>query len=126
MIRMCVRLRELQSRLLLHTALAGTVLLLLPAASAAQRGASGPPEHGAVESINDGPNPYETIRDWGALPDGRSWGSVSAVNVDIDGVHIWAGDRCGVNSCAESDLDPIVKLDANGNVVQAFGGGLIH
>ena len=42
---------------------------------------------------------------------------MSAVNVDIDGVHIWAGDRCGVNSCAESDLDPIVKLDANGNVV---------
>ena len=51
---------------------------------------------------------------------------MSAVNVDIDGVHIWAADRCGVNSCAESDLDPIVKLDAAGNVVTAFGGGLIH
>ena len=34
--------------------------------------------------------------------------------------------RCGVNSCAESDLDPIVRLDADGNVVTAFGGGLIH
>ena len=93
-------------RLLQHAALAGAVLLLLPAAAAAQRGASGPPEHAAVDPINDGPNPYETIRDWGTLPDGRSWGSVSAVNVDIDGVHIWAGDRCGVNSCAESDVDP--------------------
>ena len=93
-------------RLLQHAALAGAVLLLLPAAAAAQRGASGPPEHAAVDPINDGPNPYETIRDWGTLPDGRSWGSVSAVNVDIDGVHIWAADRCGVNSCAESDVDP--------------------
>ena len=113
-------------RLLQHAALAGAVLLLLPAAAAAQRGASGPPEHAAVDPINDGPNPYETIRHWGTLPDGRSWGSVSAVNVDIDGVHIWAGDSCGVNSCAQSDVDPIVKLDADGNVVTAFGGGLIH
>ena len=109
----------------LHVTLACAVLLL-PAAAAAQRGASGPPEHADVEPINDRPNPYVAIRDWGALPDGRTWGSVSAVNVDIDGVHIWAADRCGVNSCAESDLDPIVKLDADGNVVRAFGGGLIH
>ncbi len=114
------------NRFLLHAGLAGAVLVSLPATAAAQRGASGPPEHAAVEPVNDRPNPYETIRNWGTLPDGRSWGSVSAVNVDIDGVHIWAGDRCGVNSCAESDLDPIVKLDADGNVVQAFGGGLIH
>lgn len=50
---------------------------------------------------------------------------MSAVHVDVDGVHIWAADRCGANSCAESDLDPIVKLDPDGNVVQSFGGGLI-
>ena len=96
-----------------------------PEAAAAPRGASGPPEHAAVEPVNDRPNPYETLRDWGTLPDGRTWGSVSAVNVDVDGVHIWAGDRCGTNSCAESDVDPIVKLDPDGNVVQSFGAGLI-
>ena len=110
----------------LHISLACAVLTLLPATAAAQRGATGPPEHADVDPVNDGRNPYATIRDWGTLPDGRTWGSVSAVNVDIDGVHIWAADRCGVNSCAESDLDPIVKLDAAGNVVAAFGGGLIH
>ncbi len=33
--------------------------------------------------------------------------------------------RCGVNSCAGSDADPIVKLDPDGNVVQSFGAGLI-
>ena len=106
-------------------ALAGALLLLSPAAALAQRGQSGPAEHADVEPVNDLPNPYETVRDWGTLPDGRSWGSVSAVNVDVDGVHVWAGDRCGVNSCAESDVDPIVKLDPDGNVVQSFGAGLI-
>lgn len=91
----------------------------------AQRGTSGPAEHADVEPVNHLPNPYETVRDWGVLPDGRSWGSVSAVNIDVDGIHIWAGDRCGANSCALSDVDPIVKLDPDGNVMTAFGGGLI-
>ena len=105
----------------------GAVALLAftPGVTMAQRGQSGPPEHANVEAVNDLPNPYETHRDWGTLPDERSWGSVSAVNVDIDGRHIWAGDRCGVNSCAESDVDPIVKLDPDGNVVTSFGAGLI-
>ena len=95
----------------------------LPAA--AQRGTSGPPEHANVKPVNHLPNPYETVRDWGTLPNGRSWGSVSAVNIDVDGIHVWAGDRCGTNSCAESNVDPIVKLDPDGNVVAAFGAGLI-
>ena len=75
--------------------------------------------------INNLPNPYETVRNWGILPDGRKWGSVSAVNVDIDGRSIWAGDRCGTNSCAGSTVDPIVKLDPSGKVVKAFGAGLV-
>ena len=68
---------------------------LAPAAVLAQRGATGPAEHAEVEPVNHLPNPYETVRSWGTLPDGRTWGSVSAVNVDVDGRHIWAGDRCG-------------------------------
>ena len=98
---------------------------LVPQVAAAQRGASGPAEHAAVEPVNHLPNPYETVRNWGTLPDGRTWGSVSAINVDIDGIHIWAADRCGTNSCAESNVDPIVKLDPDGNVVESFGAGLI-
>ena len=118
---------RLDGRRLLPVAVAAAILILLaPGSAAAQRGATGPSEHASVDPINEGENPYRTIRDWGTLPDGRTWGSVSAVEVDIDGVHIWAGDRCGANTCAESDLDPIVKLDPDGNVVQAFGGGLLH
>lgn len=106
------------------TTLAVTVIVFVPGTSLAQRGARGPAEHANVEPINNLPNPYETVRDWGTLPDGRRWGSVSAVNVDIDGIHIWAADRCGANSCAESNVAPIVKLDPSGNVVQAIGAEL--
>jgi sugar lactone lactonase YvrE len=50
---------------------------------------------------------------------------VSAVHVDIDGKHIWAGDRCGANACVGSTVDPIVKLDPNGKVVASLGAGQI-
>lgn len=105
--------------------LATLALCLLSGAALAQRGAVQPPEHANQEPVNHLPNPYETQRDFGTLPDGRNWGSVSAVNIDIDGVHVWAGDRCGSNSCATSSVDPIVKLDPQGNVVQSFGADLI-
>ena len=73
--------------------------------------------------INDLPNPYSSIDGWGKLPDGREWGSTAGVDIDPDG-SLWAIDRCGGNSCAGSDLDPIVKFDAAGNVTAAIGGGL--
>lgn len=79
---------------------------------------------GQVQPINGLPNPYEMLRDFGRLPDGRKWGSVSGIHVDIDGKHIWAADRCGTNSCAGSTVNPIVKLDPNGNVVAQFGAGI--
>jgi DNA-binding beta-propeller fold protein YncE len=50
---------------------------------------------------------------------------VSAVHVDADGKHIWAGDRCGGNVCLDSKVDPMVKLDSTGKVVQSFGAGQI-
>jgi len=93
--------------------------------SAPPRGASGPPEHAKVAPINHLPNPYETVRNFGTLPDGRTWGSVSAIHVDPDGKHIWVGDRCGANSCAGSTVNPIVKMDPSGKVVQSFGAGII-
>jgi sugar lactone lactonase YvrE len=110
------------------TAMSVPVILALAVAAMpamGQRGAIGPAEHADVTPINDRPNPYETQRDFGTLPDGRSWGSVSALHVDTDGKHIWAADRCGANACVGSDLDPIVRMDPDGNVVTSFGAGLI-
>ncbi|MDP6414230.1 MAG: hypothetical protein QGG54_04250 [Gammaproteobacteria bacterium] len=114
---------------LLKTGLAGVILSLLSATVLAQPGSMAvtgqPAAHAGQQPVNSLPNPYVTQRSFGSLPDGRRWGSVSAVNVDVDGVHIWAGDRCGTNSCATSDVDPIVKLDPNGRVVAMLGAGQI-
>jgi hypothetical protein len=116
---------EFRARLLLGAGLAGVVISLFSGSALAQRGALQPAAHAGQQPINHLPNPYETQRNFGTLPDGRNWGSVSAVNIDIDGVHVWAGDRCGTNSCATSDVDPMVKLDPSGRVVASFGAGQI-
>ena len=89
-------------------------------AASAQVGAGG----SDAEPVNDRPNPYETIEDYFTLPEGRTWGSPSAVDVDIDGTSIWVGERCGANGCADSDLPVVLKFDADGNVVTSFGGGM--
>ena len=52
-----------------------------------------------ISPTNDLPNPYQTIVGWAKLPDGRTWGSTSAVEIDKDGKSIWVGERCGANAC---------------------------
>ena len=75
---------------------------------------------------NDAPNPYETITGWAKLPEGRTWGSTSAVEIDKDGVSIWVAERCQANSCTGSNLPAILKFDANGNLVKSFGAGILN
>jgi sugar lactone lactonase YvrE len=72
---------------------------------------------------NDAPNPYRTVTGWPRLPDGRKWGSTAGVDVGPDG-NVWAYDRCGANSCADSPLDPILEFDKSGKVIKHFGAGL--
>jgi hypothetical protein len=77
---------------------------------------------------NDLPNPYETIEGFLKLPEGRTWGSASAVHIDIDGTSVWVAERCtgNTNACViNSHLDPVMKFDANGDLVTSFGAGLI-
>ena len=66
--------------LLLSAAVLTAGAVHVAAQQASPRGASAPPEHAKVTPINNLPNPYETVRNFGTLPDGRSWGSVSAVS----------------------------------------------
>jgi len=75
---------------------------------------------------NDLPNPYQTIAGWAKLPEGRTWGSTSAVDIDKDGVSIWVAERCQTNSCTGSNLPSILKFDANGNLVKQFGEGMLN
>tara|TARA_Y100001949_G_scaffold166253_1_gene162717 strand:+ start:1799 stop:2818 length:1020 start_codon:yes stop_codon:yes gene_type:complete len=83
----------------------------------------------AVENVsaqNQAPNPYRTVEGvWAPLPDGRSWGSTSAVEVSPDGETIWALDRCGENTCVgHDDLDTVFQFDKDGNLLTRFGAGM--
>lgn len=74
---------------------------------------------------NDYPNPYRTDAAFFQLPAGRTMGSTSAVATDSKG-NIWVADRCGVNSCSDSKLDPIMMFDPSGRFVRSFGGGMFN
>ena len=86
---------------------------------------------GDAKPTNSSPNPYETVAGWAKLPDGRTWGSTSAVEIDKDGKSIWVGERCGQNTCLDratgqmSSLPSVLKFDASGKVVKSFGGGTL-
>lgn len=76
-----------------------------------------------LEPVNNAPNPYTSVDGWAQLPDGREWGSTAGVDIDPDGLHLWAIDRCGSNSCAGQEMHPIVKINQQGQVVAQLGGG---
>jgi DNA-binding beta-propeller fold protein YncE len=77
-----------------------------------------------IAPTNDLPNPFRTVEGWAKMPEGRTWGATSAVAIDPDGVSVWVAERCGANSCLDSNLDIILKFDANGNVVTSFAPGV--
>ena len=58
-------------------------------------------------------------------------GAVGDVTTDPDGEHIWAVVRCDAtapgrfgNECLDSDLDPVLKFNLEGHVVESFGSGM--
>ncbi len=77
-----------------------------------------------------GPSPFRTVDGWAKLPGGREMGAVGDVTIDPDGEHVWAVVRCDAgperfgNECLDSNLDPVIKFDSDGNVVESFGGGM--
>jgi DNA-binding beta-propeller fold protein YncE len=64
------------------------------------------------------------------MPEGRTWGSTSAVDIDKDGKSIWVAERCGANRCVNqqtgevSPLDIVLKFDESGRLVKSFGAGM--
>ena len=73
---------------------------------------------------NSSPNPYRSIENAAKMPPGRTWGSTAGVAIDPDGTSVWVAERCGANNCAGSNLDPVLKFDASGNLVKSFGAGM--
>ncbi|HSL22743.1 MAG TPA: peptidyl-alpha-hydroxyglycine alpha-amidating lyase family protein [Vicinamibacterales bacterium] len=78
---------------------------------------------GGLAQTNDLPDPYRVDEGWAKVPEGRTWGSTSAVDIDPRG-DVWVAERCGANSCAGSDLAPVLHLDRAGRPVTSFGAGL--
>ena len=92
----------------------------------------------AVMPTNSLPHPYRSVENWAKMPEGRTWGSTSAVDIDPDGTSVWVAERCGAQgfiplakwkegqpfNCFGSKLDPILKFDASGQLVKSFGAGL--
>jgi DNA-binding beta-propeller fold protein YncE len=74
--------------------------------------------------INSLPNPYRSVENWARMPEGRTWGSSAGVYVDPAGTSVWVAERCGANSCAGSDLAPILRFDMSGRLLKAFGAGM--
>ena len=79
----------------------------------------------AVTGLAAQPNPYKTIEGWAKMPEGRKWGATSAVDVAPNGRDIWVAERCGANTCLNSDLPVVLKFDPNGNLTTSFGSGLM-
>src|SRR6516164_1160900 len=91
----------------------------------------------AIVPTNSVPNPYRAIENWAKLPEGRTWGSTNAVDIDRDGVSVWVAERCGSFAppsmmkpglpfaCSDSPLPPILKFDASGHLVKSFGVGTL-
>jgi hypothetical protein len=88
----------------------------------------------AVSSAADAqhrPFPTEPYRatgeQWGTLPNGLQWGSTSTIDAAPDGRTMWVAERCGVNDCTgNTDRPTIFHMDLDGNVLHAFGQGLIN
>jgi sugar lactone lactonase YvrE len=86
----------------------------------------------SVDGLQAGQGPGRMGGPWAKLPAGRRMGSPGGIEVDVDGAHLWAIIRCGNDGtplgsqtyCDNSDLDPILRFDPQGNVVAQFGGRL--
>jgi hypothetical protein len=106
---------------------AGAIVASLATPSAQSPAPQAPAAQSATAATNDAPNPYQTVANYFKMPEGRTWGSTSAVEVDKDGKSIWVAERCGTNSCLDraagqmSALPSILKFDETGKLVKSFG-----
>src|SRR5687768_2330480 len=82
------------------TVLAAQTPVPPPAGRGAQPGGAPPVVvQPTMAPTNDLPNPYETIEGFFKMPEGRTWGSTSAVDVSPDGKIVWVAERCAANTC---------------------------
>ena len=61
-----------------------SAVVALSAAAAVPQQAYAQASSATMAPVNDLPNPYRTVEGWAKLPEGRTWGSTSAVDIDTD------------------------------------------
>src|SRR3990167_10878584 len=59
------------------------------------------------------PTPYRHVDGWAKFPAGRPFGSMVSASVAPDGT-LWVFERCGENTCAASNLAPVLAFDSSG------------
>src|SRR5579872_5005340 len=80
-----------------------------------------------ADDPNSAPQTYRLDDGWAKLPEGRKWGAAVGVDIDRDGKSVWVFDRCATaDDCSGSNLAPIQKFDASGNLVTSFGAGMFN
>ncbi len=111
-------------------------LAALPASFACAPAADTPmPEAYGNPITGEGlPNPAPTVvRNWGTLPEGRTWGTTAGIDIDPTDGHIWAYERCGAGSfgagapvtCETNPVAPIFKFHREtGEILANFGADL--
>ena len=106
-----------------------SAVLLLATLGGEIRAQTGSNPYRPVGGLQAGMGPGLIGEPWAKLPGGRQMGSPGGVNIDVDGEHLWAIVRCGNDGtprgsqtyCNDSDLDPIIRFDPDGNAVTMFG-----
>jgi hypothetical protein len=68
-------------------------------------------------------NGYTSYDNLVTMPDNRIMGSANAIDIDSAG-NIWVFERCGVNTCSGSTVDPILKFSPDGEFLSSFGAGM--
>src|SRR5215472_779998 len=63
----------------------------------------------AIVPTNSAPNPYRAIENWAKLPEGRTWGSTNAVDIDRDGVSVCRALRF-ICAALNDEAGPPVRL----------------
>jgi DNA-binding beta-propeller fold protein YncE len=81
-------------------------------------------ETSGAQPRTDLPDPFGPPASFGQLPSGRAWGGTTAVAVDADGKSVWVFERCGAESCIDSNLPPILHFDPSGKLIASFGAGM--
>jgi streptogramin lyase len=67
---------------------------------------------------------YQTIENHFKLPEGRKIGSTVGITIDRDGTSVWIFERCGAQNCIGSGVEPVMKFDTSGKLVNSFGAGM--